>query len=146
MTDMVATSLSSVVIATLPNDRYRTEYRDAPRPKKVTLDSAYGLCFRMCLVHFLEEIEKRSPVRKYGSKLNMPPRCLEWVVTVSCIAACDRYWFPMAGADYPANSTRVGFFVWLVAVSSSRPDHSKTPRGAAVKDGRRPPRSGAKRP
>jgi hypothetical protein len=25
----------------------------------------------MCLVHFLEEIEKRSPVRKYGSKLNV---------------------------------------------------------------------------
>ncbi len=71
MTDMVATSLTSVVIATLPNDRYRTEYRDTPRPKKVVLDTAYGLCFRMCLVHFLEEMEKRSPVRKYGSKLNI---------------------------------------------------------------------------
>jgi hypothetical protein len=71
MTDMVAKSLSSVVIATLPNDRYRTEYRNAPRPRKVTLDSAYGLCFRMCLVHFLEEMEKWSPVRKYGSKLSV---------------------------------------------------------------------------
>lgn len=71
MTDMVATSVSSVAIATLPNDRYRSEYRDTPRPRKVVLDSAYGLCFRMCLIHFLEEIEKRSPVKKYGSKLNI---------------------------------------------------------------------------
>jgi hypothetical protein len=71
MTDVVATSLSSVVIATLPNVRYHTEYRNTPRSKKVTLDSAYGLCFRMCLVHFLEEMEKREPVRKYGSKLNV---------------------------------------------------------------------------
>jgi Protein of unknown function (DUF3800) len=71
MTDTVATSLSSVVIATLPNGRYRAEYRNTPRPGKVTLDSAYGLCFRMCLVHFLEEMEKRAPVRKYGSKLNV---------------------------------------------------------------------------
>jgi hypothetical protein len=71
MTDMVATSLSSVVIATLPNDRYRMEYRSTPRPRKVTLDSAYGLCFRMCLVHFLEEMERRSPVMNYGSKLNV---------------------------------------------------------------------------
>ncbi len=71
MTDMVATSLSSVVIATLPNDRYRAEYRNASRPRKVTLDSSYGLCFRMCLVHFLEEMEKRAPVKKYGSKLNV---------------------------------------------------------------------------
>jgi hypothetical protein len=71
MTEMVATSLSSVVIATLPNDRYHTEYRNTPRSKKVALDSAYGLCFRMCLVHFIEEIEKRAPVSKYGSKLNV---------------------------------------------------------------------------
>ena len=71
MTDLVATTLSSVVIATLPNDRYRTEYRNTPRPRKVTLDSAYGLCFRMCLVHFLEEMDKREPIRKYGSKLNV---------------------------------------------------------------------------
>lgn len=71
MTDAVATSLSSVVIATLPNVRYHTEYRNTPRSRKVTLDSAYGLCFRMCLVHFLEEIEKRGPVKKYGSKLNV---------------------------------------------------------------------------
>lgn len=71
MTDMVATSRSSIVIATLPNDRYRAEYRNASRPKKVTLDSAYGLCFRMCLVHFLKKMETRAPVRKYGSKLNV---------------------------------------------------------------------------
>ena len=71
MTDAVATSLSSVVIATLPNVRYHTEYRNTPRSKKVTLDSAYGMCFRMCLVHFLEEMEKLEPVRKYGSKLNV---------------------------------------------------------------------------
>src|ERR1700735_80100 len=38
------------------------------------------------------------------------------------------------------------FFVRLIgAVSSSRPDHSEASRAAAVKHGRKPPRSGARR-
>ena len=39
-----------------------------------------------------------------------------------------------------------GFLVRLEAVSSSRPDVFGASRTAAVKDGRRPPRSGAQRP
>jgi catalase len=38
------------------------------------------------------------------------------------------------------------FLVRLAAVSSSRPDDPQASRAAAVKDGRRPPRSGAQRP
>ena len=103
----------------------------------------------MCLVHFLEEMDKRSPVRKYGSKLNMPPRCLEWVVTVSCIAACDRYWFPMAGADYPANCQHAS-----VSLFGREPflrpglNLYTPPCATAVKDGpsATAPLRGAKRP
>jgi DNA helicase II / ATP-dependent DNA helicase PcrA len=56
-----------------------------------------------------------------------PPRCLAWVVTT-------------------AASIHRKFLGSVTGVSPPRPEHRSAPRTGAVKDGRRPPRSGAQRP
>jgi hypothetical protein len=57
----------------------------------------------------------------------LPPRCLAWVVTT-------------------AASIHRKFLGSVTGVSPPRPEHRSAPRTGAVKDGRRPPRSGAQRP
>ena len=42
----------------LDHNAYRNEYI-AVRPNKPQLDSAYGLCFRTCMLHFLLDAERR---------------------------------------------------------------------------------------
>lgn len=50
---------------TMSNDDYKLNYRAGEKPKKLQLDSPYGLCFRACLSHFLSEVIKRKHKKKY---------------------------------------------------------------------------------
>lgn len=47
------------VSMTLDNASYVADYRGGEKPKKLQLDSRYGLCFRQCLLLFVLEAEKR---------------------------------------------------------------------------------------
>jgi len=58
LTVLVSEVLTAGAFMSLNNARYRTEYRAAPKPKKVVLDTAYGLCFRACVVHFLQVMQE----------------------------------------------------------------------------------------
>lgn len=44
----------------LERDRYLNEYRAPPIPRKLHLDSQYGVCFRGCLAALLEVLEERG--------------------------------------------------------------------------------------
>lgn len=47
--------------ATLDHDEYKTFYRAVERPKKVKVDSKYGLCFRLVLVDFIRMLCRSLP-------------------------------------------------------------------------------------
>ena len=49
LTERVRDARIHGVSISLNKGRYQREYRDKPRPKKMSLDSAYGVCFRACL-------------------------------------------------------------------------------------------------
>lgn len=56
-TDSVATSLD--------NQRFEDEYKGGANPKKLRLDTKYGLCFRLCLYHFVAQVLRRRHRKKY---------------------------------------------------------------------------------
>jgi len=49
----------------LDNAEYETDYKAGEKPKKVRLDSKYGLCFRECLLFFVRQGLKRMRRRKF---------------------------------------------------------------------------------
>jgi hypothetical protein len=51
-------------ICSLDNAAYEAEYRGGETPKKLALDSRYGLCFRMCLLNQTVEAVKRLSYHK----------------------------------------------------------------------------------
>ena len=58
---LIGSGLTDAVCVTLHNDSYNKFYQSGnDKPKKVRLDSKYGLCFRMCLYHFVLEVAKRQ--------------------------------------------------------------------------------------
>src|SRR5579864_5288459 len=46
--------LTDAVATTLNNASYEADYKFGDVPKKARLDTRYGLCFRVCLVHFVQ--------------------------------------------------------------------------------------------
>jgi hypothetical protein len=56
---MTATAFSEGVTFSLDNAAYDAEYRNGEKPRKLRLDSKYGLCFRQCLFFFALEGLKR---------------------------------------------------------------------------------------
>jgi Protein of unknown function (DUF3800) len=54
-----AARVMSAVSCSLPNDEYERDFRGGDKPKKLHLDSAYGLCFRYCLIHLILEVMRR---------------------------------------------------------------------------------------
>ena len=56
MSELAAKELMAGASMVLDNDDYK-RYQQAPRARKVRIDTAYGLCFRACLVHFLEILD-----------------------------------------------------------------------------------------
>jgi len=60
MQSLIAFGLTEGVSINLSKEQYRESYKGDGKPNKAVLDSAYGLCFRTCLCHFLIEIAKRK--------------------------------------------------------------------------------------
>lgn len=67
LTDLVRLTLTEGFAVSLSRERYLTEYRSPPIPKKMTLDSQYGACFRACMAHFFDLMAERG----YQDKLNV---------------------------------------------------------------------------
>jgi hypothetical protein len=49
----------------LSNATYENDYKGGKKPKKLRLDSKYGLCFRQCLYFFILEVLKRKSKKRY---------------------------------------------------------------------------------
>lgn len=54
LTELVRDHLTEGLTVHLERERYLNEYRAPPIPKKMTLDSQYGVCFRACMRQLLE--------------------------------------------------------------------------------------------
>jgi hypothetical protein len=60
MSKITSHGLTDVVALTLDNALYDADYRaGSDLPRKARLDTKYGLCFRFCLVHLVQEVTKR---------------------------------------------------------------------------------------
>jgi hypothetical protein len=53
LTELVRDNLTEGVTVYLERQRYLDEYRKPPIPKKMNLDSQYGVCFRACMAHII---------------------------------------------------------------------------------------------
>jgi hypothetical protein len=53
LTELVRDNLTEGVTVHLEHRRYMNEYRKPPVPKKMNLDSQYGVCFRACMAHLV---------------------------------------------------------------------------------------------
>ena len=57
---LVNDTLTEALVISLTRERYLNEYRAPPIPAKMNLDSQYGVCFRACIAHLLDIMEKRN--------------------------------------------------------------------------------------
>jgi hypothetical protein len=71
LTRLVSDHLTAGAFMPLPNARYKNEYYDVLKKRKVATDTAYGLCFRACVVHFLEVVGELDPSTGAVSTLNV---------------------------------------------------------------------------
>jgi hypothetical protein len=62
---LTSSGLTDGVAITLEKDDYDRHYKADGKPNKVRLDSQYGLCFRMCIYHFMQEAMKRQHRKKF---------------------------------------------------------------------------------
>lgn len=60
LTDLISTTLISGISIHLERDRYLSEYRSPPIPRKLHLDSQYGVCFRGCMGALLQNMQERG--------------------------------------------------------------------------------------
>ncbi len=70
LADITKSAFMELVAFPLDNATYESDYRLGEKPKKLRLDSRYGLCFRQCLLHFLREVLRRERKGKL-SKLDV---------------------------------------------------------------------------
>src|ERR1700722_10065825 len=57
---LVRDKLTMGLTISLEHERFMKEYRAPPIPKKMSLDSQYGACFRGCLADLLTFLEARG--------------------------------------------------------------------------------------
>lgn len=55
---LITSTLTAAGVSCIDKKEYNTHYLNDPQFSAVPKDSAYGLCFRMCLIAFLEKIEE----------------------------------------------------------------------------------------
>jgi hypothetical protein len=67
LTDLIRENLTLGMVVFLEHRRYMNEYRAPPVPRKMNLNSQYGVCFRACLRELLRVIK----ARKYRDNLNI---------------------------------------------------------------------------
>ena len=66
--DLVQNNLITAgLTVALEHSRYMNEYRAPPIPKKMILDSQFGVCFRACISHLLDVLEARG----YRDRINV---------------------------------------------------------------------------
>jgi hypothetical protein len=65
--NLVQSTLTEGMAVALTRERYLTEYRAPPIPKKMNLDSQYGACFRACMAHLFDLMAQRN----YQDRLNV---------------------------------------------------------------------------
>jgi hypothetical protein len=58
--ELARANLTEGLAIALEYDRYVNEYRTPPIPKKMNLDSQYGVCFRCCLGRLFDVMEERD--------------------------------------------------------------------------------------
>jgi hypothetical protein len=57
---LVGRMLTQGLAVALSRERYLTEYRVPPIPRKMNLDSQLGVCFRACMAHLFDVIRERG--------------------------------------------------------------------------------------
>jgi hypothetical protein len=60
LADLVQSTLTEGLATSLSRERYLSEYRAPPIPKKMNLDSQYGACFRACMAHLFDVMKERG--------------------------------------------------------------------------------------
>jgi len=70
MANLTQDAFTEGVAMKLDNSAYVEEYKSGDRPKKLQLDSKWGLCFRQCLIFFMLQVEKRQH-RKWWPHLHV---------------------------------------------------------------------------
>jgi hypothetical protein len=58
LTTLVRDNLTEGVTIHLERSRYEEEYRKPPIPKRMNLDTQYGVCFRACLVQLIAIVQR----------------------------------------------------------------------------------------
>jgi len=64
LTHLNARGLTEAMAVTLNNADYEKHYRNGPKSNRARLDSKYGLCFRICLYHFVRLVFQRRHRKK----------------------------------------------------------------------------------
>jgi hypothetical protein len=60
LTNLVSVTLTEGLATSLSRERYLSEYRAPPIPKKMNLDSQYGVCFRCCMARLFDVMAARG--------------------------------------------------------------------------------------
>lgn len=60
LTKLVSETLTQGAAVHLEHERYVREYKSEPIPKKMRLDSQYGVCFRVCLASIIRVLAARD--------------------------------------------------------------------------------------
>jgi hypothetical protein len=69
--NLIEESLTAAAAASLIKEDYRSIYRADSTHRKAPKDSAYGLCFRMCLIEFLQTLEEVCGYRTAPYRLSI---------------------------------------------------------------------------
>jgi hypothetical protein len=67
LTLLVQRTLTEGLTIALTRERYLTEYRSQPIPRKMNLDSQYGVCFRACMARLFDVMAEHN----YQDRLNV---------------------------------------------------------------------------
>ena len=67
LTNLVRFTLTEGIATSLSRERYLSEYRAPPIPKKMNLDSQYGVCFRACMGRLFDLMA----IRGYQDRLHI---------------------------------------------------------------------------
>jgi hypothetical protein len=58
--ELTSNAFMESAVAVLDNAAYEAEYKTGEKPKKLRLDSKYGICVHNCLMHFVVEAARRK--------------------------------------------------------------------------------------
>jgi hypothetical protein len=96
---LVRDELTEGIVVHLEHERFVNEYRSPPIPKKMNLDSQYGVCFRACMAHLLHILSRDGK----RHRLHVPIAIMAAYCTV-----VGAVYLGMAPMAYRAFATRSG--------------------------------------